>query len=291
MVAQIQAHDAASALNNTAMLASQSGLMGARENSVSNVLGMGITSNPQLMSVLVNDAIFLIIGIGLIAILWKYKFYKEKIEIGFRIGCVFSVGLLAAFVLIPQISYEYGATRLFLQCLVLLAPLFVIGSNEITRIIKRPNWNVVLMLIVLISLLICSTHLQYHFSGIPTSVYYETNGTPKGEYYIYDPEIQSAKWLNVYGEKNLMVYGDAVAVTRLRLGYRNVNYTNYFASNTTILNNSYVFSGRTNIKENIVYKKIGDKYVLGDLRDFENIFKVRNLIYDNGWANIFLYKF
>jgi hypothetical protein len=52
-----------------------------------------------------------------------------------------------------------------------------------------------------------------------------------------------------------------------------------------------VFSGRANIKENIVYKKIGDKYVLGDLRDFENIFKVRNLIYDNGWANIFLYKF
>ena len=184
VIAKAQAHTAtkviAKSSGSVANETAKAAVNKTFENTIPSVYGMGIDSIPKLISVIVNDAIFLTIGIGLIAtilgfiavflefdtlekykknILFKFvkqfnkykdnrlfkfvkgfKKYKVNIPLEFVLGAILSTALLALFILIPYFSNAYGASRIFLTCLVFLAPMFELGERN--NIIKKTKIDI-----------------------------------------------------------------------------------------------------------------------------------------------------
>ena len=56
----------------------------------------------------------------------------------------------------------YGPQRLFLQLLIFLAPIFIIGTRSIARIMRKPRAGVITAVILIIALFLTGTYLQYH---------------------------------------------------------------------------------------------------------------------------------
>ena len=257
----------------------------SRNDAESAILGMGWTNIPNGISVIVHDAIFVTIGIGVITLLWKYRSYKKKIDADYLIGIYVSFILLILFVLLPFVSKGYGGTRFFVQTLVFLAPVFVIGGNTIAKIIRRPKMDVVILLILLISLFSCVTYLQYHFYGIPVSPDYENEGIGRDEYYIYNQELISAKWLNKHNLGDLKIHSDRIGYSRLMLGYDKMPKmdTEFFKKNKTI-NSGYIYLIYVNVNGGMIYETLDEKK---NITDYVHLFIGMSKVYNNGDSEVY----
>jgi uncharacterized membrane protein len=246
-----------------------------RNNAVLSILGIGIQSLPNFISVIVNNLIFVMIGIGLIFIIKNYSEFKKKFGNGYLLGALISVLLLVLFVILPYVSNAYGPQRLFLQLAVFLAPIFIMGCLKFAKLIKKPKYGIVIILVLLISLFTCGTYLQYHFYGIPYSPFYEHNGDLRDEYYVYDQEVAAASWLNQYRVTDLGIQADATGYMRLMLGF----------GGTPILNKKaggYVYLNYVNVNKHIIYLSSTNPRNINDFAFLAG----KSKIYDNGGAEI-----
>lgn len=256
---------------------------------VLSILGIKFSSVPNAISVFVHDFIFAVILVGLATILLKFKSFKNRFEDEYILGMIISIFLLALFVALPYISIAYDPARLFFQLLIFLAPVFIVGAVTISKVIKRPNWNVAIIVILLIAMFSCATYLQYHFYGLQYSPNYDENGIVRGESYIYPSEIVSADWLHSNGMPNSTIYSDGRELTRFTLAYGtnvaglDLNYS-FFAWNRTV-SGGYIYLGDTNVKKHEVIE-IYDDIWIGDMNDYSELFKGRYKIYDNGGSQI-----
>lgn len=268
----------------------------SREGTILNILGIGIQNLPNLIAVIVNDFIFLTIGIGLITLLVKFRrLVKHKtvfIYDGIRkldsqlvFAGFLSLILLAMFIILPSVSFFYGSDRLFFQLLIFTVPIFIIGTFKIAellnKVIKKPDLKVALILIILISLFICNTHLQYDLTGIPFSPEYDKTGITRGELYIYDGEIATAKWIGNYRVDNINTYTDAVGFERLSMGGVNTNVVGINFKNKTI--NGYIYMGNANVKEGKFYDSIDSQV---KVKKYGYFFTNKSLLFDNGYGQI-----
>ena len=284
----------ATTVASTAAAVSGSGSGGAqivtnRGAMVLSILGVKFSSVPNAISVFVHDAIFATILVGLATIIIKFKSFKNRFEDEYILGMVISIFLLALFVALPYISIAYDAARLFFQLLIFLAPVFIVGAVTISKVIKRPNWNVAIIVILLIAMFSCATYLQYHFYGLQYSPNYDENGIVRGESYIYPSEITSADWLHSNGLPNSTIYSDGREVTRFTLAY-GINIeglklnSSLFEWNRTV-SGGYIYLGDTNVKKHEIVE-IYDDIQIGNMNDFSTVFNGRYRIYDNGGSQI-----
>jgi len=268
----------------------------SREGTVLSVLGIGIKNLPNLIAVFVNDIIFLTIGIGLITILLKFRkiiknktvfIYEEIISLDSKLifAGLLSLILLALFIILPSISFFYGSDRLFFQLLIFTVPLFTIGTFKIAeilnKIIKKPDLKVALILVLLISLFICNTHLQYEFTGIPFSPEYDKTGITRGELYIYNGEIATAKWMGTYRVNDINTYTDAVGFERLSMGGVNTNVVGINFNNKTI--NGYLYLGNANVKEGKLYDSLDSQV---NVQNYTYFFNNKTRLFDDGYGQI-----
>jgi uncharacterized membrane protein len=270
--------------NNTA-----NGMNSTRGDTVLGVLGVVFKSLPNTISIIVHDLIFASILVGLASVLRKIRIFKDKFDEEFLLGVFISIGLLIIIVALPYISIAYEAARLFFQELIFLAPIFVIGVMTISKLIKKPKWDVFILLILLLSLFSCATYLQYHFLGDPYSASYDKNGTIRGEQYIYNSELVSVSWLNKYHFNNLTTYSDTRELSRFLLvdgnsiQNKNINLS-YFSRNKTA-EQGYIYLGYVNVNNNQVYNIFKDIKITR-LSDYRNLFTGKSKIYDDGGSNI-----
>lgn len=253
---------------------------------VLGILGIKLKSIPNTISVIVHNLIFATIFAGLSGMIWKFNYYRKKFETEFIVGIVISLVLLVLFVLLPYISIAYDASRLFFQLLIFLAPVFVIGAITVAKVIKRPRWDIAIILILLISLFTCATYLQYHFLGMPYSATYDANGTIRGESYIYESELTGVYWLKGNRIDSWGIYMDDRALFRFNVAdFRSskINST-FFQSNKTV-NPGYVYLGKVNVQKRQIYLIYEDIIIL-NLDDYSHLFKDKNLVYDSGGSQI-----
>jgi len=266
-----------------------SALIATRGAYVLGVLGVVLKSLPNTISVLVHDVMFATILVGLYTILRRYRDYKEKFGTQFLLGIVISMSLLVLFVALPYISIAYDASRLFFQLIIFLAPVFIIGCMTLARWIKKPKWDVVVILILLISLFTCVTYLQYSLLGTPYSAQYENDSIIRQELYIYHSEIKSSQWLYNYGQDDLTIYSDGREVARFFTAYggniqnRKIN-DSFFGWNQTI-NAGYIFLGYVNVHNNRIID-IGNDIISVDMSPYSNLFERKSRIYDNGGSQV-----
>lgn len=295
------------------------------EETIPTVFGIGIDSIPKLTSVIINDTIFLIIGIGLIAVVLgyvavflkhknlkdnrfkfikfikEYEDFKDMIPFGFVVGSVLSTILLVLFIITPYLSNAYGASRIFLTCLVFLAPIFVIGGITVAKLIKRPKWDVIILAIMLVSLFTVSLHFNYYFSGIPSSPYFDEDSNARIETYVYDQDIIGAKFLSAYGDKGLIkVHGDEIA------GFRLMAANNFSIENRTFINynkslgvtnkpkyhyHQYLYLSYHNTQKDIIFELTAPTFVTNSTRNNIFIKEWKSRVYDNGGSWILIPSF
>jgi uncharacterized membrane protein len=268
----------------------------SREGTVLSILGIGIKNLPNFIAVIANDLIFVTIGIGLLTILAKFRklvmnktvFVYNEIKIldsKLVLGGILSFILLAMFIILPSVSFFYGSDRLFFQLLIFTVPIFIIGTFKITeilnKVIKKPDLKVILILVLLISLFICNTHLQYEFTGIPFSPEYDKTGITRGELYIYDGELTTAKWIGTYRADDINVYSDAVGFTRLFISGVRTNVVGINFNNKTI--NGYIYMGNANVNEGKFYDTINSQQ---KVQRFNYFFNNKSRIFDDGYGQI-----
>ncbi len=295
LVAKVQFASGAQVIGRTVAASAAGGggttsaLIATRGAYVLGVLGVVLKSLPNTISVLVHDVMFATILVGLYTLLRRYRHYKDKFGTQFLLGIVISMGLLVLFVALPYISIAYDASRLFFQLIIFLAPIFIIGCITIARWIKKPKWDVVVILVLLISLFTCVTYLHYSLLGTPYSAQYENNSIIRQELYIYNTEIKSSQWLYDYGQDDLTIYSDGREVARFFTAYgkniqnRKIN-DSFFGWNQTI-NAGYIFLGYVNVHNNRIID-IGNDIISVDMSPYSNLFERKSLIYDNGGSQV-----
>jgi len=288
IVAQVQLNAGADVIQSASQASSSVLETNTKDPLILAAFGIGLKSIPNAFSALVHDLVFIMIGIGLISIIWRYKEYLKRIDVGFFLGILISVALLALFVIVPNISLSYGPERLFYQVLIFLAPLFVIGVIKTAKILKKPEWSPAILALILISLFACSTFLIYHFAGIAQSPYYEKNGTLRNEYFIYDQEVVTTGWIKNYSINNSninnsVISTDAIGYSRVLLGHNSARKikSNFFFNET---NNGYIYLGYFNENAGIIYESFD---VQRGISNYFSLFKSRSKIYDNGGGEVF----
>jgi uncharacterized membrane protein len=266
-----------------------SSLLATRGAYVLGVLGVVLKSLPNTISILVHDAMFATILVGLYTLVRRYKYYIEKFGTQFLLGITISMFLLVLFVALPYISIAYDASRLFFQLIIFLAPVFIIGCITIARWIKRPKWDVVIILILLISLFTCVTYLHYSLLGTPYSAQYENDSIIRQELFIYNTEVSSSRWLYNYGLDDLTIYSDGREVSRFFTAYgenvqnRKIN-DSFFGWNQSI-DAGYIYLGYVNIHDHKVID-ISSDIVRVDLSPYSNLFDRKSRVYDNGGSQV-----
>jgi uncharacterized membrane protein len=156
---------------------------------------------------------------------------------------------------------------------------------QICKTIKKPNWKPYVIVIILMSLFVVSSHMQYHFLGVPYSSEYDTTGLIRGVNYMYDQEIIAAKWLNQYKIKDLNVSGDSVQGGRLMQGNISLKEVQWINYDRTKNITGYLFMSYSNVQEGEFYKTLDET---GKWKDFSYLYQDKNLIYDNYYSNIYL---
>ena len=164
-------------------------------------------------------------------------------------------------------------------------PIFIIGTFKIAeilnKVIKKPDLKVALILTLLVFLFICNTHLQYEFTGIPFSPEYDKTGITRGELYIYDGELTTAKWIGMYRSDDINVYSDAVGFTRLFMSGVRTNVVGINFNNKTI--NGYLYLGNANVKEGKLYDTINSQQ---NVQRFSYFFNNKSRVFDDGYGQI-----
>jgi uncharacterized membrane protein len=285
LYAKVQFNAGADVVSATAAATDTAAATAPRDALVLSVLGIGLKSLPNTISALVNDLIFVTIGLGLISLIINIRKCVDFLGGPYIFGSVVAVSLLAAFIIFPVVSVMYGADRLFFQLLIFTAPLFLLGVFQFCKTIKKPNWKPYIFLILLISLFIVSNHLQYHMVGIPYSSEYDSSGIIRGVNYMYDQEIVAASWLNMYSVRDMNIFADSVQGSRLMQGNVSLKRANWINYDRTKNITGYIFMGYSNVQEGEFYKTLD---VTGKWSDFPYLFENKSLIYDNYYANIYL---
>lgn len=292
-VAKVQFASGAQVLGKTVEIASGGGITSAlvstRGAYVLGILGVVFKSLPNMVSVIIHDLIFATILVGLYAIIRKFHYYQEKFNTQFLLGIVISLILLVLFVALPYISIAYDVARLFFQLLIFLAPVFIIGGIVIAKFLKKPEWDVLILLILLISLFTCVTYLQYSLLGSPYSPDFENNSIVRQENYIYNSELISALWISQNKVGNLTVYSDGREVSRFLTAY-GINITNqninssYFGWNKTI-DRGYIYLGYVNVNDQKIID-FGDDIIRVNMEPYLHLLSGKSTIYDNGGSRI-----
>lgn len=256
---------------------------------VLGILGIVFKSLPNMVSIFVHDLIFATILVGLITIAAKFRYYHEKFKSQFLIGIILSLVLLVLFVALPYISIAYDVERLFFQLIIFLAPVFIIGGIFIAKFIKRPKWDVYILLILLIALFSCVTYLQYSALGQPYSPYFEKNSIVREQNYIFNSEIVSAQWVTQNRMDNLTIYSDGREVSRFMTAYgtsvtnQNIN-SSFFGWNKTI-SSGYIYLGYANVNDNKIID-MSDDIIRVNMEPYYPLLSGKSTIYDNGGSRI-----
>ena len=286
LFAKVQASAGSQVLQSTI-----AGISGDRGDYVLGVLGIVLKSVPNTISVIVHDLIFVTIGVGLLTILRNYKKFTKKIDPEYIVAIFVSIILLVLFLVLPYISVAYDAVRLFFQLLIFLAPVFIIGAMKIAKIIKRPKWDILIVLVLLLSLFSCATYLQYHFYGEPYSPDYDSNGLVRNEGYIYNQEVIGATWLKDHYMDNYTTYSEGRGLIVFLTAYgnesTNMNLNNSIFSWNKTVNSGYIYLGYLNANKNEVLPVYTNLNVQ-NMSNYSSFFLRKSKIYDNGGSQIWL---
>jgi uncharacterized membrane protein len=189
----------------------------------SMVLGKGIQSAlPSLLSWGIGtlSRALVVIGVLYIAYITLFPRHSEdqqwmKFDIEYVVASVILVTLVIIGILVPFISVGYNLERLYMQSLIFLAPMCIVGMLALVRALFKNvtvDTAVTCAGLMVAVFFLCQTGVVYQAFGMPNSV--SLNSDDQSGYLIYPEEVVGAQWLAA-NESPKSVYADNYGTLRL----------------------------------------------------------------------------
>jgi len=266
--------------------------LSAREPTVLRALGLEQSGTIwNSLSRLFGYLTELFIVLGFIALITKR--IEIKFEIDFYILTVVSMVFLALVIVLPGMSKTLNVTRFYHTLLFFLAPLCILGTEFLTKLLFRSNRQSIastLLLLVLVPYFLFQTGFVYELTGTqswaPLSLHrmdnyrlYFWSG------YVDDKSVYGVRWIskNVNYEYN-RIYADLSSIRNLLRTYGLIGdrYVSYLSNTTILSQGELVYLNSLNSIYNIV---VTEQYncSTGELR----FLKTMDRIYTNSGAEIY----
>ncbi|MCD1293716.1 hypothetical protein CUJ83_01735 [Methanocella sp. CWC-04] len=217
----------------------------------------------------------------------------------YLLASIFLLLLLFISILVPFVSQGYNFERLYMQSLVFLAPMCVLGVLAIIRSL-RLNLSIrhvtTFTAIIIVIFFLGQTGFTYEVFGVDESI--SLNADTDGGYLVYPQEIQSATWLES-SEMPSSVFADNYASLRLwsyagiprGYGYdrgvypMDTQHLSFHGAKNELIN-SYVYLSHYNVDTGLIFDGYdSSNRGRAELEDFVLLNKM-DIVYDNGGSAV-----
>ena len=248
------------------------------------------------VNVAVTWCTFILMGIGVLAMLKRYKemvviskinlkkpdFLKEKFEMDYLAMVMTCSGLLVVMVVVPHVSVGYGIQRVYSLAIVIISICFVMGGIILSKRLKMQAY--LLILLILIPYFLFVTGAMYQICGAPVSYTLNSEGEGYDIEYLHDQESCSAKWLkkNAGGDFRINTvdpHGRRKLISQGEISGVGFGYERFFDHREI---GGYVYLSYNNV--------VNDKLVVGgvtyDMSEYSDMFIDKSKVYDNSGSEI-----
>lgn len=239
-----------------------------------------------------------------IGILWLlFRNGSEGVCLGtlYSAFCLGYFSLNIASLVVPYFAEQLNTWRIYHLTLIVLSPLMIIGGTYLFKLLTRSHLQFSRVPLVLISIfltifLLFNSGWIYGFAGeypngLRSLTLYQNSVAQGDNYgrnnlyvaYYLDQDVYSVEWLSGHHEPNIVIYADCGRKTLIFQSYGMLPGQNVM-TNSTSLNNAYLYLGYPNVKYGIMRDSTGYYWYLHEISsDLYNT----NLLYENGGAKIF----
>ncbi|MDP4020616.1 MAG: DUF2206 domain-containing protein, partial [Candidatus Adlerbacteria bacterium] len=133
--------------------------------------------------------------IGVIAALYRKKWFAHLPPPDFILMGAGSIFVLCLIIVLPVLSVEYGLLRAFQQSLMLLAPFIVIGSMVTFFFVRKAHQELIAGTLVLIFLLSSTGVFTQLLGGYDAQLHLNNSGPYYDLYYVHESEEAAIDWL------------------------------------------------------------------------------------------------
>lgn len=220
--------------------------------------------------------VLLLVGIAYFFISRRKQAAQESVYFySLAVGCIVMMALIT---ILPQLSVDYGLTRLFLQTMVIVGVPIILGLELFAGLFYRFRSFITVSFVALFFLHLTG-FLPAILGGYPPQLTLSNTGTYYDIYYQHKGERLALQALNDgrYGDK---VSADKYAIGRI---YGNIKFGPVQDPVTTKQNTDYLFNDYAN-----THKHTYAAFLQGDILEYTfNDNSDRSLMYSNGDSQIY----
>lgn len=248
------------------------------------------------VNVAVTWCTFILMGIGVLAMLKRYKemviiskinlkkpdFLKEKFEMDYSAMVMTCSGLLVVMVVVPYVSVGYGIQRVYSLAIVIMSVCFVMGGIILSKHLKIQAYLIILL--ILIPYFLFATGAMYQICGAPVSYTLNSEGEGYDIEYLHDRESYAAKWIEESEGGNFQIntadwHGKRKLISQSKIPPDRISYYNFF--------NHHKIKGYIYLSyNNAINGKLAEKDELYNMSEFSDAFIGKSKIYNNGGSEI-----
>lgn len=259
--------------------------------------GLGLAQSPSIWNTVSRIFAYLtqaLIVVGFIG--WARERVRRKIRIEneYFILTFAAMVLLALVVLIPYLANTLNMTRFYHILLFFLAPLCVVGTGFIVRLLSKREKEFavsILLLIVLVPFFLFQTEFVFEVAGsnswsIPLSGYRMDTRILYGHFGYTDVyNVYGAEWLsgNIYVKNSLYADDSSESSVLTTYGMIYVGYVNVLSNTTTVTDNGVVYLSTLNVVTGVI--PFGG--LSWNTSELSSVFDDLNAIYTNGGSEIY----
>ena len=289
--------------------------IGARGEPIQTALGL-IESPSALhfLGRLLQNVVMFFIVIGFIFFLFNWK--KEKLDSTYFVLVSLSMGLIAAAIIVPNFAGFLEMGRLYHVGLLFISPLFVLGTESLSKIVlkkfrktKLDRYALTLISILLVVFFLFQTGFVYEIAAdpVPSSISLSKYKLEDSYTLIHESDVFGARWLSAYGDiEHIRTYADTASVTHVLTSYSTLNRDmELLIYNTTekirypgimyrelqdvLPDTFYVFLNQFNVKTGMAVFNLNTnlQFKITETPLFNNTEVANNKIYSNGASEIY----
>ncbi len=266
-------------------------VMEMRSNVVQTML-QPEASTASLVTTIINNAGFLLLGIGVIGALFIARF-RDRLPKGYNIVLGAAILPLIATIVLPYMSIGYGADRLFVQVLPLLAPAFVLGYQVMLKPLAEKR-RLQLMSAFLALLIVSNSYLLHFVLGGHGTEVFDKNSPRYALLYTKDNEIAASNWADDYNLAGRNIYINRITQMNTSIFLFNEQGRQrpfeVLPLEATVLTSdtkALLFFRRPEPRGIAIYTPKVQVPVEHWIKDYEPTIKYRDLIYTSGETNIY----
>jgi uncharacterized membrane protein len=233
-----------------------------------------------------GEQVFVVIG--LVALIFSRNL-NRRVSREFFYLCISALVMLGLITVLPDLSVEYGVLRVFQTELIVLAPVMVIGSVTLCRLVGDA-WSLRIATWICIFFFVSTVGLLPQLTGgYGAQLNLNNSGTYYDVYYMHPQEVAAVAWL--YGKPGTLPAGIQVDDNSDRFAFTapsEVTGSQYLIDDypTTIQRSSWVI-----LDYSIVESDRATAFVDGDLISYKYptglLQRTKNLVYNNGKTLIY----